>query len=150
MNNKSTLDRNKSQMEQWSILSDNIVNARSVGYDVMSRVDKKMLDYHDHRKMYKKMGKEEEQMMSIDFGETQDVLKAKYIDVYEDVFAEIVTTNRFDGNVDLCTNYLAKIDMKREDTMNVEGSFPISEQGFGIGKVLNGEEMSDIIGHRCK
>ena len=39
------LDKNKSQMEQWSILSDNIVYVRSVRYDEMSGVDIKMLDY---------------------------------------------------------------------------------------------------------
>ena len=62
------------------------------------------------------------------------------MEVYEDVFAKVVTTNRFDENVDLSTTYLGKIDMKREDTMKVEESFQISEQGFVIGKVLNGEE----------
>ena len=39
------LEKNKSQMEQWSILSDNIVYVRSVGYDDMSGVDIKMVDY---------------------------------------------------------------------------------------------------------
>ena len=39
------LDKNKSQMEQWSILNDNIVYVRSVGYDEMSRVNIKMVDY---------------------------------------------------------------------------------------------------------
>ena len=61
----------------------------------MSGVDIKMVDYREHKKMYRKMGKEG-QMMNIDFGEGPDVLKAKYMDVYEDVFAEMVTTNRFD------------------------------------------------------
>ena len=83
--------------------------------------------------MYKKMGKEEGHMMNVDFGESPDVLKAKYMDVYEDVFAEVVTTNRFDENVDLSTTYLGKINMKREDIMKAEESFPISEQGFFIG-----------------
>ena len=41
--------------------------------------------------------------MNIDFGESPDVLKVKYIDVYEDVFAEVVATNRFDENIDLGT-----------------------------------------------
>ena len=91
------------------------------------------------------MGKEEGQMMNIDFGESPDVLKAKYMDVYEDVFAEVVTTNRFDENVDLSTTYLGKIDMKREDIMKAEESFPISEQGFVIGKVLNGEECQILL-----
>ena len=99
----NTIDKNKSQMEQLSILSGNIVYVRSVGYDDMNRVDIKMVDYRDHRNMYKKMGKEEGQMMNIDFGESPEVLKGKYIDVYEDVYAEVVTTNRFDENVDLST-----------------------------------------------
>ena len=51
----------------------------------------------------------------------------------------MVTTNRFDENVDLSTTYLGKIDMKREDIMKAEESFPITEQGFFIGRVLNGE-----------
>ena len=83
--------------------------------------------------------------MSIDFGEGLEVLKAKYMDVYEDVFAEVVTSNRFDENVDLSTTYLGKIDMKREDIMKVEESFPITEQGFVIGRVLNGEECQILL-----
>ena len=136
------IDKNKSQMEQWPLLSDNIVYVRSVGYDEMNGVDIKMVDYQDHWKMYKRMGKEEGQRMNIDSGESPEVLKGKYMDVYEDVFAEVVTTNRFDENVDLSTTYLGKIDMKREDIMK---SFPISEQGFVIGKVLNGEECKILL-----
>ena len=140
------IDKNKSQMEQWSILSDNIVYVRSVGYEEMNGVDIKMIYYKDHQKMYKRMGKEEGQRMNIDFGESPEVLKGKYMDVYEDVFAEVVTTNRFNENVDLSTTYLGKIDMKKEDIMKVEESFPISEQGFVIGKVLNGEECQILLG----
>ena len=55
----NTIDKNKSQMKQWSILSDNIVYIRSVNYDDMNRVDIKTVAYQDHRRMYKKMGKEE-------------------------------------------------------------------------------------------
>ena len=39
LNDVNTIDKNKSQMEQWSILSDNIVYVRAVGYDDMNRVD---------------------------------------------------------------------------------------------------------------
>ena len=37
--------RNNSQMEQWSILSDNIVYVRSEGNDIMNGIDIKMVDY---------------------------------------------------------------------------------------------------------
>ena len=100
-------------MEQQSILSDNIVYVRSVGNDDLNGIDIKMVDYQDHRRMYRRMGKEERQKMDIDYGESPNIFKDKYMDVYEDVFAEVVKTNRFDENVDLSTMYLGKIDMKR-------------------------------------
>ena len=61
------------------------------------------------------------------------------------VFAEVVTTNRFDENVDLSTTYLGKTGMKREDIMKAENSFPISEQGFVMGRILNGEEYQILL-----
>ena len=36
--------KNRSQMEQWSILSDNIVYVKSVGNDIMNGIDIKMMD----------------------------------------------------------------------------------------------------------
>ena len=131
-------------MEQWSILSDNIVYVRSAGKNVMNGIDIKMVDYQDHRRMYRRMGKEEGERLNIDFGESPNVLKDKYMDVYEDVFEEVVTTNQFDENVDLSTTYLGKIGMRREDIMKAEESFPISEQGFVMGRILNGEECQII------
>ena len=38
-------NKNKLQMEQWSILSDNIVYVRSEGNGVMNGIDIKMVDY---------------------------------------------------------------------------------------------------------
>ena len=67
MSDVNTIEKNKSQMEQWSVLSYNIVYVRSISYDDMNGVDIKMVDYQDHQKMYKKMGKEEGQRINIDF-----------------------------------------------------------------------------------
>ena len=139
------MDKNKSQMEQWSILSYNIIYVRLVSNDDMNGIDIKMVDYQDHRRMYRRMGKEEGQKMDIDFGESPNVLKDKYMDMYEDVFAEEVTTNRFDENIDLSTTYLGKIGMKWEDIMKAEESFPISEQGFVLGRILNEEECQILL-----
>ena len=86
------------------------------------------------------MGKEEGERLNIDFGESPKVLRDKYMDVYEEIYAEVVMTNRFDENVDLSTTYIGKIGMKREDIMKAEESFPISEKGFLMGRILNGEE----------
>ena len=54
--------------------------------------------------------------------------------MYDEIYAEEVTTNRFDENVDLSTTYLGKIGMRREDIMKADESFPISEQGFVMGR----------------
>ena len=62
------------------------------------------------------------------------------MDVYENIYAKVVTTSRFDENVDLSMTYLSRIDMKREEVMKAEESFIISEQGFLMGKLMNGEE----------
>ena len=62
--------KNKSQMEQWSILSDNIVYVRSEGNSVMNGINIKMVDYQDHRRMYRRMGKEEGERLNIDIGES--------------------------------------------------------------------------------
>ena len=67
------------------------------------------------------------------------------MDVYEDLFAEVVTTNRFDENVDLSTIYLGKRGMKWENIMKADESFPISEQGSVMGRILNREEHQILL-----
>ena len=132
-------------MEQQSILSNSIVYVRSEGNDVMNGIDIKMVDYRDHRRMYRRMGKEEGERLNIDFGENPKVLRDKYMDVYEEVFAGVVTTNRYDENIDISTTFLGKIGMRREDIMKAEESFPISEQGFVMGRILNGEKCQILL-----
>ena len=67
------------------------------------------------------------------------------MDVYDEIYAEVVMTSRFDENVDLGMTYLGRIDIKREEVMKTEESFPISEQGFVMGKLLNGEECQILL-----
>ena len=58
-------------MEQWSILSDNIVYVKSEDSDIMNGIKIKLLDYREHKRMYRKMGKEGGERLDIDFGESQ-------------------------------------------------------------------------------
>ena len=39
-----------------------------------------------------------------------DILKEEYLDVYEAILLEILSTTRFDENSDLSTTYLGKAD----------------------------------------
>ena len=92
--------------------------------------------------MYRKMGKEGGEQLNIDFRESPEIMRNRYMDVYDEIYAEVIMTSRFDENVDLSTTYLGRIDMKREE---VRKSFPISEQGFVMGKLLNGEECQILL-----
>ena len=139
------MKRNNAQMEQWSILSDNIVYVRSEDNDIMNGINIKPIDYREHKRMYRKMGKEGGERLDIDFGESPEIMKSRYMDVYDNIYAEVVTTSRFDENVDLSMTYLGRIDMKREVVMKAEESFPISEQGFVMGKLMNGEECQILL-----
>ena len=98
--------------------------------------------------MYKKMGKEEGQRMNIDFGESPEVLKGKYMDVYEDVYAEVVTTNRFDENVDLSTTYLGRHEKRRYN--EGRGKFSNFRARFCYRKSIKWRGMSDFVGYRCE
>ena len=131
--------RSNSQMEQWSILSDNIVYVRSGDSDIRNGIDIKSIDYREYKRMYRKVGKEGGERIDIDFGESLEIMKSRYMDVYDNIYVEVVMTSRFDENVDLSKTYLGRIDMKREEVMKAEESFPISEQGFVMGKLMNGE-----------
>ena len=142
--------RSNAQMDQWSILSDNIVYVKSKDSDIMNGIDIKSIDYREHKRMYRKMGKEGGEKINIDFGESLEVMKSRYMDVYDNIYAEVVMTNRFDENVDLSTMYLGRIDMKREEVLKTEESFPISEQGFAIGKLINGKECQILLDTRSE
>ena len=121
---------NNSQIKQWSILSDNIIYVKSEDRDIMNGIHIKPIDYREYKRMYRKMNKEGGERIDIDFGESLEVTKSRCMDVYDNVYAEVVMTNRFDESVDLSTTYLGRIDMKREEVLKAEESFPISEQGF--------------------
>ena len=71
------------------------------------------------------------------------------MDVYEDVFVEVVTTNRFDENVDLSTTYLGKICMKRGRHNEDRGKLSHLRTRFCYGKNIEWRGMSNIIRHRC-
>ena len=46
--------------------------------------------------------------------------------MYEGIYAEIVSSNRFDKDTDLSTMYLGQMDMTRDMKMKAEENFPIT------------------------
>ena len=61
----------------------------------------------------------------------------------------MLSTTRFDENSDLSTTYLGRINMKRASNINAKEMFPTSEQGYMIGKLLDGTECQILLDTRA-
>ena len=120
----------KTQMEQWSILSN-------------------LLNYVQHSKMSHslnikpvnryKVKPNEEELMEVDFDTNSQNLQAEYLDVYEGIQSDIVSSRRFEQNSEISMTYLGKIGQEeRQNKLKAEESFPISENAYTLGGLLGG------------
>ena len=103
------------------------------------------LDYRNHKDLYLQLKEEKREALDVDIGLYPDVTKARYLDVYEDIYAEMVYSSKFDKNSDLSTMYLGKADMTKNSTIKAEERFPITGQGFASGKLLDGTECQILL-----
>ena len=88
---------------------------------------------------YKVKPKEEKEFRDIDFGTNLQNLQAKYLDAYEGIQSDIVSSSRFDENSDISMTYLGKIGQEEsQNKLKAEESFPISENGYTLGRLLDG------------
>ena len=132
-------DENKTvQMENWSILTDNVRYIQlDEGSKTIHNLDVKILDYCQHKKLYHSLKGEECQMLGVDFGSYAETMRSNYLDMYEGVHADVVYTNSFDESSDLSMTFLCKTKMTRETKVKAEEKFPISGQGYTLGKLLD-------------
>ena len=65
--------------------------------------------------------------------------------MYEGVQSEVLCTTRFDENSDLGMTYLGRTDTTRASKIKAEEKFPISEQGYTGGKLLDGTECQILL-----
>ena len=128
--NKVFREEDKSpEMRNWSIFSDNV---RYVQHEQRTphELNIDTLDYRHHKELYFKLKEEERETLDIDFGMYPEILRSKYLDVYEGIYAEMVYTNKFNENSDLSMTYLGQTKMTRNTKINAEERFPITSQGF--------------------
>ena len=143
--NKVFKEQDKSiEMRNWSIFSDNI---RYIQHDQATPKDLNIdtLDYRDHNELYLKLKEEERETLDVDFGLYPDITKSRYLDVYEEVYAEMVVANKFNENSDLSTMYLGQAEMTRDTKIKAKERFPITGQGFASGKLLDGTESQILL-----
>ena len=88
--NKVFREEDKSpEMRNWSIFSDDV---RYIQHKQKTpqNLDIDTVDYGHHKELYFKLKGEGRETMDVDFGMYPDILKSKYVDIYEGVYAEIV------------------------------------------------------------
>ena len=133
VNNAEKVEIQKTQMEQWSILSnlvdyvqhskfnsmDHSLNVRPVNWYKMKPNDS-----------FSSFGKE---LREVDFSTNSRNLQTEYLDVYEGVQSDIVSSSRFDENSDISMTYLGKTGQEEsQDKLKAEESFPISENDYTL------------------
>ena len=143
ISNASPKDENKTeQMINWSIFSDKIRYVDSC-MNMMPRLTIRPLEEKKHRKLFSTLEVKEDQIPDIIFDE--DRIKEIYFDKYNGVQSEISQETRFDESTDLSTTYLGKVDQTRKSVIRAEESFPISGQGYTLGKLSDKTECSILI-----
>ena len=144
LNNIYKIPESCPEMKNWSIFSDNI---RYIQHDKMTtqNLNFDTLDYRNHKDLHLQLKEEPLLSLDIDFGLYPDVTKARYLDVYEDVYAEMVCTSKFDENSDLSMTYFGQTDMTRSTEIKAEERFSITSQGFAAGKLLDGTECQILL-----
>ena len=132
------------EMRNWSIFSKDV---RYVQHDQVTpqNLNIDTLDYRDHKELYLKLREEKRKTLDIDFGLNPDNIKARYLDVYEGVYAEMVYANKFNENSDLSMTSLGQTKMMRDTKIKAEERFPITGQGFASGNLLDGIECQILL-----
>ena len=101
------------------------------------------LEEKKHRKLFSSLEVKEDQILDIIFD--KDRIRETYLDKYDGVQSEISQETRFDESTDLSTTYLGKVDQTRKSVIRAEESFPISGQGYTLGKLSDKTECSMLI-----
>ena len=81
----------------------------------------------------------------MNFGDSSTKLRSEYLDIYKGIFAEIVSSNKFDEDTDLSTMYLGQKDMTRDMDLKAEENFPIMAPGYTKEKILDGTECDILV-----
>ena len=102
-------------------------------------------DYRDHKELYFKLKEKKGEILDIDFGLYPDIIRSRYLDVYEDAYAEMMYANKFNENSNLSMTYLGQTEMTRDTKIKAKERFPITGQGFASGKLLDGTECQILL-----
>ena len=79
------------------------------------------------------------------FGNSPEKLKNEYLDVYEGVYLEVISTDKFDEDTDISTTYLGQVDMTINTEVKAEENFPITARDCTRCHLLDGTDCDVLI-----
>ena len=95
---------------------------------------------------YKIIPDEGKEFRGVDFGTIPQNLQEEYLDVCEGIQSDIVSSSRFNENSDISTTYLGMIEHREsQDKLKAEESFPISENGYNLDRLLDGTKCQLLL-----
>ena len=78
---------------------------------ILYNLDIKAIDQKIIREIYNRLKEEDRQALELDFSSNPDKLRGEYLDMYEGVKSEVLSTTKFEENSDLNTTYLGRINI---------------------------------------
>ena len=140
-------DQRKSpaQMKEWSILSDHVKYITPDGSKTFNNLSIDRLNYRQDVDLYRELQEKESLSAYVNFGGSPDKLKSEYLDVYLGVYAEIVSSDRFDEDTGLSTTYLRQIGITRDMEVKAEENVPITARGYKKEKLIDGTECDILV-----
>ena len=130
------------QMINWSIFSDKLRYVDSSINDA-PKLTIRPLEENKHRRLFNTLEIQKDQIPEMIFEENK--VKETYFDKYEGIHSEISQVTRFDENTDLSKTYLGKRGQTRKSVIRAEESFPISGQGYTVGKLADETNCNILI-----
>ena len=82
---------------------------------------------------------------NVNFSSSSAKLKSEYLDVYEGIYAEIVSSDRFNKYTDLSTMYLGQTDMTRDMEVKGKENFPVKAHGYTKEKLLDATKCDIVV-----
>ena len=103
------------------------------------------MNYRQNRDLWKRLNSKEILKTSLNFGKCLEKLKSDCLDMYKGVYAEVISTDRFDEDTHLSTTYFGQVDMARDTEVKAEESFPMTARGYTKGQLLDDTDCKILI-----
>ena len=142
---ETTKNRDQVPMEEWSILSDHVKYVMHSTSETLQKLIINSMNYRQNRDLYRSLNNEQTIKTNLKFGNSPENLKSEYLDMYEGVYTEVISTDKFDEDTDLSTTYLGQVHMTRKTDVKAEENFPITARGYIRGQLLDGTNCDVLI-----